>query len=117
MAKTQSGGKPQQDDATSAKSAAAADTIAKKLILTGADIVTIGPEAEILVGGKNYNTALISQISGIRAPQFRAVSSQAFHRVLDETKVNAAGANPLATPCNARTTNNSDGLETKPIIA
>ena len=90
MAKTQSSGKPRQDDATSAKSTAAADDKTKKLILTGADIVAIGPEAEILVGGKNYNTALISQISGIRAPQFRAVSSQAFHRVLDETKVNAA---------------------------
>jgi len=90
MAKTQSSGKPRQDDATSAKAPAAADDKTKQLILTGADIVAIGAEAEILVGGKNYNTALISQISGIRAPQFRAVSSLAFHRVLDETKVNAA---------------------------
>ena len=59
------------------------------LILTGADIVAIGEEAELLVGGKNYNTAIISQIQGIRAPQFRAVSSIAFHKLLDETKINA----------------------------
>ncbi|MBD5641698.1 MAG: phosphoenolpyruvate synthase [Desulfovibrio sp.] len=59
-----------------------------KLVLTGADIVGIGPDAELLVGGKNYNTALISQIEGIQAPHFRAISSDAFHRLLDETKVN-----------------------------
>lgn len=60
----------------------------KKLVLTGADIVGLGPDAELLVGGKNYNTALISQIEGIQAPHFRAISSVAFHRLLDETKVN-----------------------------
>ncbi|MEG6502991.1 PEP/pyruvate-binding domain-containing protein, partial [Desulfovibrio sp. 1214_IL3152] len=60
----------------------------KKLVLNGADIVQIGPEAELLVGGKNYNTALISQIEGIQAPYFRAISSLAFHQLLDETKVN-----------------------------
>ena len=65
-----------------------AELIQKKLVLTGADIVKLGPEAELLVGGKNYNTALISQIEGIQAPHFRAVSSLAFHRLLDETKVN-----------------------------
>ncbi|MFZ5427204.1 MAG: PEP/pyruvate-binding domain-containing protein [Thermodesulfobacteriota bacterium] len=64
--------------------------ISKKLILTGADIAAMGEEAELLVGGKNYNTAIISQVPGIRAPQFRAVSSLAFHKLLDETKVNAA---------------------------
>lgn len=64
--------------------------LTKKLILTGADISVIGEESELLVGGKNYNTAIISQVSGIRAPQFRAVSSIAFHKLLDETKVNAA---------------------------
>ena len=63
------------------------EAIRKKLVLTGADIVAIGEEAELLVGGKNYNTALISQIEGIQAPYFRAISSLAFHRVLDETKV------------------------------
>ena len=61
-----------------------------KLILTGADITATGEEAELLVGGKNYNTAIISQVPGIRAPQFRAVSSHAFHKLLDETRVNAA---------------------------
>ncbi|MBI4803955.1 MAG: phosphoenolpyruvate synthase [Desulfovibrio sp.] len=64
--------------------------LTKKLILTGADISVIGEESELLVGGKNYNTAIISQVPGIRAPQFRAVSSIAFHKLLDETKVNAA---------------------------
>ena len=63
--------------------------LTKKLILNGADIVAIGEEAELIVGGKNYNTAIISQIFGIKAPQFRAVSSIGFHRVLDETKINA----------------------------
>jgi pyruvate, water dikinase len=60
------------------------------LILTGADIVAIGEEAELLVGGKNYNTAIISSIEGVRAPQFRAISSIGFHKLLDESKVNAA---------------------------
>jgi len=60
----------------------------EKFVLTGAEIVNLGPEAESLVGGKNYNTALISQIEGIQTPYFRAISSQAFHCLLDETKVN-----------------------------
>jgi len=64
--------------------------VTQKIVLTGADIVQIGPDAELLVGGKNYNTAIISQVSGIRAPQFRAISSIAFHKLLDETKVNAS---------------------------
>lgn len=63
------------------------DAIRQKLVLTGADIVALGEEAELLVGGKNYNTALISQIEGIQAPYFRAISSRAFHHLLDETKV------------------------------
>ena len=60
------------------------------MVLSGADIKKIGEEAELLVGGKNYNTAIISQVAGIRAPEFRAISSHAFHHILDETKVNAA---------------------------
>ncbi|MDR0339778.1 MAG: phosphoenolpyruvate synthase [Desulfovibrio sp.] len=63
--------------------------IRQKIILTGADIVAIGEEAELIVGGKNYNTAIISQVQGIKAPQFRAVSSLAFHQLLDETRINA----------------------------
>ena len=89
MAKNQNNDTPRQDANPSAGQGVALDSVTS-LILTGADIVGIGEEAEILVGGKNYNTALISQIQGIRAPQFRAVASVAFHRVLDETKVNAA---------------------------
>ncbi len=72
-----------------AASAANVEELKKKLVLTGADIVAIGEDAELLVGGKNYNTAIISQVAGIRAPQFRAISSLAFHKVLDETRVNA----------------------------
>ncbi|MBD5607640.1 MAG: phosphoenolpyruvate synthase [Desulfovibrio sp.] len=64
------------------------EKLEEKLVLTGADIVKIGPEAELLVGGKNYNTALISQINGIQAPHFRAISSLAFHKLLDDTRVN-----------------------------
>src|SRR6056297_1678657 len=60
-----------------------------QLLLDGANIVSMGEEAELLVGGKNFNTAIISQLEGIRAPQFRAISSRAFHKILDETKVNA----------------------------
>lgn len=67
-----------------------AEDLKQKLVLTGADIVAIGEESELLVGGKNYNTAIISQVSGIRAPQFRAISALAFHKVLDETRVNAS---------------------------
>ncbi|MEG2004667.1 MAG: PEP/pyruvate-binding domain-containing protein, partial [Bilophila sp.] len=62
------------------------DTV-KRLVLTGADIVGIGEDAELLVGGKNYNTALISRVAGVRIPQFRAISSRAFHIVLDECRV------------------------------
>ncbi|MDR1776915.1 MAG: phosphoenolpyruvate synthase [Desulfovibrio sp.] len=64
------------------------EQVQKRFVLTGADIINLGVDAELLVGGKNYNTALISQIEGIQAPYFRAVSSQAFHCLLDETKVN-----------------------------
>ena len=76
-------------DGVGKKSASDLAGLKKKLILDGADIVAIGEEAEILVGGKNYNTAIISQIQGIKAPQFRAVSSVGFHQLLDETKINA----------------------------
>lgn len=76
--------------ATTTASPAAAEEYKQKLVLNGSEIVAIGEEAEILVGGKNYNTALISQVPDIRAPQFRAISSLAFHKVLDETRVNAA---------------------------
>ena len=51
--------------------------LTKQLILTGADIMAIGEESEVLVGGKNYNTAVISQVEGVRIPQFRAVSALA----------------------------------------
>ncbi|MDR1686267.1 MAG: phosphoenolpyruvate synthase [Desulfovibrio sp.] len=61
----------------------------EKLTLTGAEIAAVGEPAELLVGGKNYNTAIISEVNGIRVPQFRAVSSPAFHLLLDQTRVNA----------------------------
>lgn len=65
------------------------EELKNKLLLTGQEIVTLGKEGEYLVGGKNYNTAIISQIKGIRTPEFRAISSKAFHKLLDETYVNA----------------------------
>jgi pyruvate,water dikinase len=72
------------------KSEAGVDKLKQKMVLTGADIAGIGEEAELLVGGKNYNTAIISQVEGIRAPEFRAISSICFHKILDETKVHAS---------------------------
>lgn len=72
MAKNQSAAKPAT---TKCKGESAVEDVTKKLVLTGADIVGIGADAELLVGGKNYNTALISQIEGIQAPHFRAISS------------------------------------------
>lgn len=66
------------------------EKIHEQLVLTGDDIVSIGEEAECIVGGKNYNTALLSQIKEIKAPEFRAISSIAFHQILDECKVCAA---------------------------
>ena len=91
MAKTETQS-PEIPDQKQEEAALAAEVeeISGKLVLTGKDIVTIGEDAELLVGGKNYNTAIISTIENIRAPQFRAISSQAFHKVLDETRVNAA---------------------------
>lgn len=82
-------GKEKADKGTKT-SAVDVTALKKKLVLDGADIVAIGAEAELLVGGKNYNTAIISQVDGVRTPQFRAISSLAFHKVLDETKVNAS---------------------------
>ena len=73
-----------------AKPASLTKDISAKFVLTGAEIIAIGEEAELLVGGKNYNTALISQIQGIQSPQFRAISSLAFKLLLDETKVLAS---------------------------
>ena len=70
-------------------SAKSPEDIRKQLVLTGADIVQLGASGEMLVGGKNYNTAIISQIKEIQAPHFRAISSVAFHHVLDESKVNS----------------------------
>jgi len=61
-----------------------------KIVLTAREIMDMGVEAELLVGGKNFNTAIINTIENIRAPQFRAISATAFHKLLDETKVNAA---------------------------
>ncbi|WP_027185947.1 PEP/pyruvate-binding domain-containing protein [Desulfovibrio inopinatus] len=87
-ASNQEAGKAENQE--NAKQKGNLDELNEKLILTGADITAIGEEAEILVGGKNYNTAIISQVENIRAPQFRAISSVAFHKLLDETKVNAA---------------------------
>ena len=72
------------------KPAGPAEGISTKFVLTGEDIIAIGEEAELLVGGKNYNTALISQIQGIQSPQFRAISSLVFKQLLDETKVVAS---------------------------
>jgi len=90
MAKTQK--KPAENAETSKakKAGAKAESLKKKMVLNGAEIKAIGVDAELLVGGKNYNTAIISQVKGIRAPEFRAISSHAFHHILDETKVNAA---------------------------
>ena len=87
MAKNQSAAKPVT---TKRKGENTVEDVTKKLVLTGADIVGIGEDAELLVGGKNYNTALISQIEGIQAPHFRAISSIAFHKLLDETSVIAS---------------------------
>lgn len=87
MAKTQSAAKPAT--AARAREIAVQDATGN-LVLTGADIVGMGEDAELLVGGKNYNTALISQIEGIQAPHFRAISSGAFHKLLDETSVVAS---------------------------
>ena len=71
------------------QSAKSPEDIRKQLVLTGADIVQLGASGEMLAGGKNYNTAIISQIKEIQAPHFRAISSVAFHHVLDESKVNS----------------------------
>ncbi len=63
--------------------------LVQKLVLNSREILHMGEDAEILVGGKNYNTAIISGIENLRAPQFRAISAQAFHKLLDECQVNA----------------------------
>ncbi len=86
MPRTQSSPKP----STPKSNDSPAEKASPGLVLTGAEIVSMGEEAELLVGGKNYNTALINQIKGIQSPQFRAISSDAFHKLLDETKIIAA---------------------------
>ena len=64
--------------------------LATQLVLNGAEIAAIGVEAELLVGGKNYNTAIIDQLPEVKIPQFRAISAIAFHKVLDENKISAS---------------------------
>ncbi len=66
------------------------EALKEKLILTGADIMAIGESAEIIVGGKNFNTAKIHEVKGVRTPQFRAISAINFHKLLDECHINAA---------------------------
>ncbi|MBI9078278.1 MAG: phosphoenolpyruvate synthase [Pseudodesulfovibrio sp.] len=90
MAKTQKKPAEQAETSKVNKAGAKTESLKKKLVLNGADIKEIGEDAELLVGGKNYNTAIISQVPGIRAPEFRAISSHVFHTILDDTKVNAA---------------------------
>ena len=90
MAKSEKMNQQEEPAAKPKKTVAKADALMKKLVLNGNEIKKIGEEAELLVGGKNYNTAIISQVPGIRAPEFRAISSHAFHTILDDTKVNAA---------------------------
>lgn len=58
MTKTPSATKNRQDEVP-------VEDLLKRLVLTGADIVRIGEDAELLVGGKNYNTALISRVEGV----------------------------------------------------
>ena len=89
MSKKDKAQNPAQEPAPDQKAQKAdLSAIKQKLVLTGADIAAIGEESELLVGGKNYNTAIISQIKAIQAPQFRAISAIAFQKVLDETKLN-----------------------------
>jgi len=90
MAKTQKKPAEQVETSKANKAGAKTESLKKKLVLNGADIKEIGEDAELLVGGKNYNTAIISQVPGIRTPEFRAISSHVFHTILDDTKVNAA---------------------------
>ena len=63
MTKTPSATKNRQDEVP-------VEDLLKRLVLTGADIVRIGEDAELLVGGKNYNTALISRVEGVRIRHF-----------------------------------------------
>ena len=88
--KTEKTGSAKKDEAAAPKKSQVVKQLEQKMVLAGSDIVKIGEDAELLVGGKNYNTALISQVEGIRSPQFRAISSLAFHKLLDETKVHAS---------------------------
>lgn len=75
---------------TDTKKNESVEKIKSQLVLNAREIMDIGVESELLVGGKNYNTAIMNNIDNIRAPQFRAISAIAFHKLLDETKVNAA---------------------------
>ncbi|MBI9111333.1 PEP/pyruvate-binding domain-containing protein [Maridesulfovibrio ferrireducens] len=88
--KTEETGTAKKVETETPKKSQAVKQLEQKMVLAGSDIVKIGEDAELLVGGKNYNTALISQVDGIRSPQFRAISSLAFHQLLDETKVHAS---------------------------
>ncbi len=90
MVEAKGQGKSQKKDPSSQKGGGGkSGRETQKLLLNSTDIVKMGEDAELLVGGKNYNTAIINEIENIRAPQFRAVSSKAFHKLLDETRVNA----------------------------
>ena len=88
MTKTPSATKNRQDEVP-------VEDLLKRLVLTGADIVRIGEDAELLVGGKNYNTALISRGSKAFAfLDFRAISSVAFH-IVSRRMQGVRGADPF----------------------
>lgn len=93
----------------------ATDTeLRNQLILTGADIKAIGEESELIVGGKNYNTAIINQIPGVQTPHFRAVSALVFHKVLDETQVPANFVNQKVDQAYGKINWNSDEVNRDP---
>ena len=68
MAKTQKKPAQKAEENKAVAAGAKTESLKEKLVLNGADITLIGEEAELLVGGKNYNTAIISQVQGIRRP-------------------------------------------------
>ena len=71
MTKTPSATKNRQDEVP-------VEDLLKRLVLTGADIVRIGEDAELLVGGKNYNTAGLKAFAFLSSAPFRPWRSTSY---------------------------------------
>jgi len=65
------------------------DVIMQKNVLSGAEIEKLGRTGLELVGGKNYNLAILENLVGVNTAAFCAVSATAYNEHLDNANVDS----------------------------